>query len=668
MNYKEVINDNLKDIELNRRIKGKRYQEQGRVTIEEIELVGDNGLNVSAYVEGTNRYPTYVAIRDFGYLYLSTRCGCPDYADNCKHTAAVLYELLNNNYFDEIEKAKRYKDGITLIDTISNYENTNNKYNVLNKDYRFTTNAIDKVYEDIQDNNAKLETRLYIPANSDDIFVEFYVGVVDKKTMQKIKDISVFFEKFKKNEYDEYGKYKLKHSIEKFDLSSIPTLNFLLKHGEILKIANDALDDMNKYRYNIVNLKSNRLKLNGIVLDEFFDLLKGREVEIKTGKDRNNININNDVKDIVILTEKINDTEYVVKNNISKNSKILNGLNNKYIIEIDKELSKLNKDTNKETLKVVDMMSKFENNEVIIDKDNMPNFISGVVPKILENFDKTSIKDENLEKLLPKKLAVKVMLDVDEKGYIILKPIYCYDDIEIDPFKNNNNDFRNFAQEKDIENYFINTGFIKNSNEYIMTQYEKIYEFLTSGVNEYMEKFEVLVTDDFKAKEIKRPKIISMGVKVENNLLDIDFSKMNIDKEELYDVLKQYKIKKKYHVLKDGSIIDLESSSDLSVISDLTDNMNIDIKNIKNGKFRAPLYRSSYLNNVLDKMDNIDIKKDDKYKEIVDRVEDSKELEYELPSEMKDILRYYQVTGFKWLKVLDDYKFGGILADDMGLR
>lgn len=30
-------------------------------------------------------------------------------------------------------------------------------------------------------------------------------------------------------------------------------------------------------------------------------------------------------------------------------------------------------------------------------------------------------------------------------------------------------------------------------------------------------------------------------------------------------------------------------------------------------------------------------------------------------------MRDYQKIGFKWLKSLDNYKFGGILADDMGL-
>ena len=34
---------------------------------------------------------------------------------------------------------------------------------------------------------------------------------------------------------------------------------------------------------------------------------------------------------------------------------------------------------------------------------------------------------------------------------------------------------------------------------------------------------------------------------------------------------------------------------------------------------------------------------------------------------LKSDLRSYQVLGYKWLKTLDKYKLGGILADDMGL-
>ena len=39
-----------------------------------------------------------------------------------------------------------------------------------------------------------------------------------------------------------------------------------------------------------------------------------------------------------------------------------------------------------------------------------------------------------------------------------------------------------------------------------------------------------------------------------------------------------------------------------------------------------------------------------------------------IPKKLDTTLREYQKIGFKWLKTLDNYQFGGILADDMGLR
>ena len=40
---------------------------------------------------------------------------------------------------------------------------------------------------------------------------------------------------------------------------------------------------------------------------------------------------------------------------------------------------------------------------------------------------------------------------------------------------------------------------------------------------------------------------------------------------------------------------------------------------------------------------------------------------FPLPAGLKGLLRDYQKFGFKWLKTLEYYRLGGILADDMGL-
>ena len=68
-------------------------------------------------------------------------------------------------------------------------------------------------------------------------------------------------------------------------------------------------------------------------------------------------------------------------------------------------------------------------------------------------------------------------------------------------------------------------------------------------------------------------------------------------------------------------------------------------------------------------MKNVEVVQDKEYKELISNTETGKiDEEITIPSELTATLRAYQKSGYKWLKVLDKYKFGGILADDMGLR
>ena len=44
-----------------------------------------------------------------------------------------------------------------------------------------------------------------------------------------------------------------------------------------------------------------------------------------------------------------------------------------------------------------------------------------------------------------------------------------------------------------------------------------------------------------------------------------------------------------------------------------------------------------------------------------------KDSEYTPPTSLQKVLRKYQRDGYRWLRTLDGYGMGGILADDMGL-
>lgn len=59
----------------------------------------------------------------------------------------------------------------------------------------------------------------------------------------------------------------------------------------------------------------------------------------------------------------------------------------------------------------------------------------------------------------------------------------------------------------------------------------------------YMQNFEVLATDKFKEKQIKKEQRVSVGVKIEDNLIDIDLSNLNFDTKELQEIMRKYKLK-----------------------------------------------------------------------------------------------------------------------------
>ena len=100
----------------------------------------------------------------------------------------------------------------------------------------------------------------------------------------------------------------------------------------------------------------------------------------------------------------------------------------------------------------------------------------------------------------------------------------------------------------------------------------------------------------------------------------------------------------------------------------MTNGLDINFKELEKGEVKLPIYRSLYLDRMLENIKGTIITKNENYKELVHKVE-NKELneEINLPKNLNASLRSYQKVGYKWLKVLDNYGFGGILADDMGL-
>lgn len=496
--------------------------------------------------------------------------------------------------------------------------------------------------------------------------VEFKIG---NEQLTKINNLPDFFERMLNREKYKYNNVlEFIHEENAFEEQSRPLLKFLLKYAEIIKYANDV---NNNYAHYGRNFNVNNVVLSNTGLDELFEILKGKTVEFETKTGERKIQFIDEPIDIKFILEKSDESTYCLTPNIDVYGyDIFYGKNYSYFL-IDNKMHKCLPKVENRNLELLEVYKKNYTQSIIFNENNLRNFFAIVVPKIKDNFEIKNIDKEQIEKYMPKDLYVKIFLDYNEKGYIVADVKFCYGNVEFNPIKNVNLEItRNAIQENEVLDTFVQTGFMLDSANarLVLANDEKIYNFLSKEIEDYMKKFEVLVAKDFKKKDIKKIKIKSIGVKIENNLLDINLEDFKFNIYEIKDIINKYKLKRKFYKLKDGTYISLEKNNSLDFLENVVDNIEIDYVNPEEGTIKLPIYRAMYLEKLFKEMNNTNIQKNEYYKKMISEIEDRHiDINTKIPKKLNTELRTYQKIGYKWLKTLEQYKMGGILADDMGL-
>ena len=542
--------------------------------------------------------------------------------------------------------------------------------NIVNIFYNEELEGIGELPEDIKHpGTIKIEPKVFYDKFSGDMRVEFKIG--DKK-MYKIKNLAQFYTLMMNKEFYRYGeKLKFIHTEDAFEEDSKKTLEFIMKYSEIIKYANS--NSNSNFKYYGKALSETSIIVGNSAMDDLFEVLKGKKVEFQRDYNKSEIKFTEETPDIKFKLSKIDEDNYVIIPNIEIfKVNIISGKTYKYLLNEDK-IYRCTKEFEQSTLKLLDVFRKNYITELKLGKEDLTQLFSIVVPKVKDAIEIEDIPENEIKKYKPKKLIVKLFLDFDQNDYLIGDIKFIYENNEFNPLdeKIKLTFPRNIIEETKAMNIFRKSGFMLDTKNlrFIIPDNDKIYDFLTNDINYYMQHFEVMVTDNFKKKQIREPKIGNIGVRVENNLLSIDLENLEIDVKELEDVLEKYALKKKYYRLKDGSFIDLNNNKEIKFLDKLVTGMDISYKDLENGEVRLPIYRTLYLNQLLKEIKGTQVSKNDEYRKVVNNLDKDKLEEYmEVPENLKFILRYYQKTGFKWLKTLDNYKFGGILADDMGLR
>ena len=659
----EIYNDAGEE----RRVRAKDYLDKSRVCIIKADYQNLDNFSIEATVCGNiDDYIVDIKVKD-GELDVAS-CECMDYFNNysiCKHILATLMRFEQTKFWDHDSKD----------DMLVNNKNSKNDY----YKYKNFKNMISSFYNDeLQELNneqnnylpekdkVKIEARLEYDKFSYGMKLDFKIG---KNRMYKLKDLTEFYTKIINNEYSKYGdKLEFIHSKENFDEESRDLLEFILKYAEVLKYSSLT----SRYNYYGSSINKDSITLGESTLDEAFDILKNKKVQLTSDYTNSKLECVENNPNIEFELSKIKDDELSLKPNLDVfKIQIFNGKEYTYAL-YENKLYRCDKNFAESILKLIKSFRENYTDEMLMRKEDLKDFYSVVMPKIKNNVRIKGITNDELEEYKPQKLAVKTFLDFDENDYLIMDVKFCYGDEEFNPIEQDVRikALRNELDENRNLNVFQKTGFmldVKNKR-FILPDNEKIYNFLSDEINFYMQKFEVLVTDNFKTKQIREPKIGTLGVRVENNLLNIDLDKLNISPEEIEEVMQKYKLKKRFHRLKDGTFLNLDDNEDIEFLDKLTSGMDVNYKDIKNNTIKLPVNRSLYLNELLKRFKTTKTTKNMEYKSIVENLEkDNIDEQISIPESIKAILRDYQKLGFRWLETLDNYKFGGILADDMGL-
>ncbi len=550
---------------------------------------------------------------------VSINCAyCHNKDNKCKHFSN---DKINNYLLDK----NGYNECIEYYEHLSEIS----KESILKRESK-------KVFKNLVDNIKKNEVirtkefihltpifEVYSNDTEQEVEMSFKIGM---NKSYVIKNISDFVNRVKNNIVFQYGKdLSIEHSLENFDEESLFIIKFLEsicvncdeydnKISRTIKVSPSFIDELfEKYNYQTVLVKDNGKTLNCVVT---------------TNKFEPNIEIKNDV-----LKLENNDFELIYGN---KYDYICDGSSIK-IYDASLDMRKL--------LRFCYLNPNF----------NLKYVKNDFLEQVYTRLDNDIKVDEEF-----KKAVKKVELHIDSYFSMVDNLIQCeslffIDDVKVDENTLDTNNYKYVKYKTILEKF----GFVDNK----LTDEQNIMLFLSSNLSELKKISDVYLSDDIKRIQVVKFNKPRPYLGYDTNMLSICIKNFSYSNEELYKILQAIKKKKRFVMLNKDVIIDIDKENAKALLQSIND-FSLDEKKLSETQ-HVPLYYSLKMLNETDEYSQYEM--DDFLRKILNDIANYKKSNYKVPSKLDNILRDYQVDGFKWMKVLCSYNFSGILADDMGL-
>lgn len=309
-------------------------------------------------------------------------------------------------------------------------------------------------------------------------------------------------------------------------------------------------------------------------------------------------------------------------------------------------------------------------NQISIPQEQVSFFLEKVVPG-LKKLGNVQLSDSMYKHLLKTPLIAKVYLD-RVKNRLLVGLEFHYENIMINPLEPtgdipaSSTFVRDMDKEEEILQLIEKSLFSKTDGGYFLHNEELEYEFLYHVVPKLKTFAQIYATTAVKNRIFRgkaHPKITVKMKKERTNWLEFKFELDGIPEKHIREVLLALEEKRKYYRLGNGSILSLETR-EFEEMNRFLNALPEQHEELESGLI-LPFAQGLQL---LDSVDNRDVFTLEKsFLQFLENVHNPDSLGFEVPKSLDPILRDYQKDGYKWMKTLAHYGFGGILADDMGL-
>ena len=326
---------------------------------------------------------------------------------------------------------------------------------------------------------------------------------------------------------------------------------------------------------------------------------------------------------------------------------LLCGVNNAYFLDNDNIYAYSYKNRNEGRL--YNYLYKVKGS-LMIDNDSN-KFISELLPLI-----KNDIKIDNTfyDKYPIPNISINSYFSY-QNGVIVLTPkISCDELAKKSPYL-----------KQLLDGYFSTVEeyqFVRNKEKkFVIEEIGLQFKFLTNDLSNIKSFGNVFFDENMKNIKTKKSTKTRISISYNVGLLEFKFSNGELSEEEIQAMLKAYHEKKKFIKLKDNSILEIDEE-DAKEIYDFLEDFNINIKDISKPISKPLNYLLKLVNGDDDMVDM-----DDDIIKIIKEIQNYKKNNFVITPKFDGVLRTYQEDGYRWLKTLSKFGFGGILADDMGL-